>query len=295
VNGAFRRDAASWPPGRSFLDDGAVRSPRRLGLIFAIVAIAGAALLTAGAVAILVEPSQGAPDKTSAIDADQPLLTASLVPKLLPVRKVVTTPVRVARRSAPQAVASEAAPVEDRDMLEQHDPRWARSDSAIAFAPMMQPNASAKEDGFAATTPVAPHAAKTSPAAEAAVDDVEQPRDFKASTRTVRVNRGVNMRTRPKSGASVLTVVPKAASVQLVGCKLWCEIVYKGRRGYVFNDFVGSRARASVERKSANTAAKETKSTTTTAKETKTVSTSSAQQPALSQPPRGRMISTRLQ
>ena len=122
--------------------------------------------------------------------------------------------------------------------------------------------------------------AKTSPAAEAAVDDVTQPPDFKAATRTVRVNRGVNMRTRPKSGASVLTVVPKAASVQLVGCKLWCEIVYKGRRGYVFKDFVGGRARATVQ--VSNHRVKETKSTITTAKETKTVSTSSAaQQPAL--------------
>ena len=299
MNGAFRHGVASGPPGRSLLDGGAeaVRSPRRLGLFFAIAAIAVPALLTAGAVAtFFVEPSQGAPDKLSAIDVDQPVLTASLVPKLLPVHKVVTVPVRVARRSAPQAVASEAAPVEDRDTLEQHDPRWARSDRAVAFAPMMQPNASAKEDGIAATTPVAPHAAGTSPAAEAAVDDVTQPRDFKASTRTVRVNRGVNMRSRPKSGASVLTVVPKAASVQLISCKLWCEIVYNGRRGYIFNDFVGGRARAVVKRKSAITAAKETKSTITTAKDTKTVSTSSAtQQPALSQPPRGRAISTRLQ
>ena len=104
------------------------------------------------------------------------------------------------------------------------------------------------------------------------------------------------MRTRPKSGASVLTIVPKAASVQLVSCKLWCEIVYKGRRGYVFNDFIGRRARAPVKRKSAITAAKETKSTITAAKDTKTVSTSSAtQQPALSPPPSGRAISTRLQ
>ena len=34
-------------------------------------------------------------------------------------------------------------------------------------------------------------------------------------------------------------VVPQAATVQLVGCKAWCEIVYKGRRGYVYKDFLG--------------------------------------------------------
>ena len=286
MSGAFRHDVANWPPGDS--------SPRRLGLIFAVAAIAGPALLTAGAVAtFLVEPSQGAPDKTSAIDADQPLLTASLVPKFLPVRKVVTTPVRVARPSAPQTVASEVAPVEDRDTLEHYDPRWARSGSAIALVPMMQPQASTREGDMAATGAVAPYAAKTNSAAEAAASDVARPPDLRAATRTVRVNRGVNMRARPESGASVLTVVPKAASVQLVGCKLWCEIVYNGQRGYVFEDFVGGRIRATV--KSAITGVKENKSIITTAKETKTVSTSSAaQQPALPQPPR-RAISTRLQ
>ena len=100
------------------------RFPRRLGLIFAVAAIAGPALMTVGSVAkFSVEPSQRAPDKTSAIDANQPGLTASLVPKSLPVRKVVTTPVRVARPSAPQTVASEAALLEDRNTLEQHNPR----------------------------------------------------------------------------------------------------------------------------------------------------------------------------
>ena len=297
MSGAFRPDVASWPPARSLFDDGAeaVRSPRRLGLIFAVAAIAGPALMTVGSVAkFSVEPSQRAPDKTSAIDANQPGLTASLVPKSLPVRKVVTTPVRVARPSAPQTVASEAALLEDRNTLEQHNPRWARGDNAVAFVPIIQPHTYARESGMAATVAVARYEAKTSPAAEAAVNDVAQPPDPKAATRTVRVNRGVNMRTRPQSGASVLTIVPKAASVQLVGCKLWCEIVYKGQRGYVFQDFVGGRARARV--KSAITEAGETKSKIATAKETETVSPSSAaQQPALLQPARGRAISTRLQ
>lgn len=171
MSGAFRPDVASWPPARSLFDDGAeaVRSPRRLGLIFAVAAIAGPALMTVGSVAkFSVEPSQRAPDKTSAIDANQPGLTASLVPKSLPVRKVVTTPVRVARPSAPQTVASEAALLEDRNTLEQHNPRWARGDNAVAFVPIIQPHTYARESGMAATVAVARYEAKTSPAAEAA-------------------------------------------------------------------------------------------------------------------------------
>ena len=74
------------------------------------------------------------------------------------------------------------------------------------------------------------------------VDTETLPPGSETSTRTVQINRGVNMRSRPESGSSVLTVVPKAASVKLVGCKLWCEVLYKGRRGYVFKDFAFGKA-----------------------------------------------------
>jgi len=75
--------------------------------------------------------------------------------------------------------------------------------------------------------------------------------NVKQSTRTIRVNHGVNMRSRPESVSRVLTVVPKAASVQLVGCDLWCEVFYKGRRGYVFKDFVQGRAPSPMKREPA--------------------------------------------
>ena len=53
------------------------------------------------------------------------------------------------------------------------------------------------------------------------------------------------MRSRPKSGSGIIMVVPQSATVQLVGCKVWCEIVYKGRRGYVYKDFLGGGRSAS--------------------------------------------------
>jgi len=113
------------------------------------------------------------------------------------------------------------------------------------------------------------------PDAEATADD-DTP-NSKAPTRTAQINRGVNMRTRPESGSGVLTVVPKAANVELVGCEVWCEVVYKGRRGYVFKDFVGSRARAPVLPKSGTktTSAKKTATAkeTVTTKEIKTART----------------------
>ncbi len=46
------------------------------------------------------------------------------------------------------------------------------------------------------------------------------------------------MRSRPADEASVITVVPANATVALVGCKSWCEIVFNNRRGFVYKGFV---------------------------------------------------------
>jgi hypothetical protein len=317
VNGPFRHDAASWSPVESLVADEpeAAKPPRGPSLIFAIAIIAGVAALTAGAVmTFFVEPSEGAPEEKLAVAVEEPVLTASLEP-MLPVRKVVTKPVPVARATTPPE-PTQTAQLEDVDMLEQQDPRWARSGSeksAAAFASMLQPAASSREGSIAGTGAVAlvdpsPAGADESmddtetaaiepgqikpkraqkakpdkPAANAAVDDnTVAPPGLKAPTRTVQVSKGVNMRSRPKSGSRVLTVVPKAAAVQVVGCKVWCEIVYKGRRGYVFKDFVGGKAQVAAKPKAV-------------AKETKTVWTSSQEPEGPPQPPRVKAISSRL-
>ena len=210
----------------------ATRPSRKL--TFEPTLIGGVALLVACGVALLfVESPQNAVDKQAAPDAD-PVITASVKPMLPLVRKVVATSVRVAAQRAAPAVADEAGTDEDRPMLGPHDPRWALASngrSAIDFASMMHLHASAEGNGTEATNAVVLVDAKEAPAGTL-------PPNVKQSTRTIRVNHGVNMRSRPESGSRVLTVVPKAASVQLVGCDLWCEVFYKGRRGYVFKDYV---------------------------------------------------------
>ena len=64
--------------------------------------------------------------------------------------------------------------------------------------------------------------------------------------RPAQVSRAVNMRARPKSGSQKLMVIPRGANVQLVGCKVWCEIIYKGRHGYVYKDFLGGARSATA-------------------------------------------------
>ncbi|MCB1383635.1 MAG: hypothetical protein KDJ73_12045 [Notoacmeibacter sp.] len=63
--------------------------------------------------------------------------------------------------------------------------------------------------------------------------------------RMATITQAVNMRTSGSSKAAVVMVVPAKAEVGLAGCKGWCEITYKGKRGYVWKEFIrpGSAAR----------------------------------------------------
>lgn len=53
-----------------------------------------------------------------------------------------------------------------------------------------------------------------------------------------RIIRAVNMRSAPKKGAGVLTVVPAGTSVKVMSCNSWCQISYEGREGWVYKSFL---------------------------------------------------------
>jgi hypothetical protein len=50
--------------------------------------------------------------------------------------------------------------------------------------------------------------------------------------------RAVTMRAAPKKGATALATIPAKTQVELMTCKKWCEVVYKGKRGWVYKSFV---------------------------------------------------------
>lgn len=59
-----------------------------------------------------------------------------------------------------------------------------------------------------------------------------------AAIRTAPVSTDVNMRSRPENGAAVIQVVPGKSTVEVIGCDYWCEVVYEGRRGFIYKGFV---------------------------------------------------------
>lgn len=66
----------------------------------------------------------------------------------------------------------------------------------------------------------------------------KEPAKAPASGRSIVLNTDSNMRSSPNKSARVIGTVPARAAVQLVGCKSWCEIIYKGKRGFVYSGFV---------------------------------------------------------
>lgn len=55
---------------------------------------------------------------------------------------------------------------------------------------------------------------------------------------SARVTAAVNMRSSPKKGAGVLTVVPAGSAVKVLSCDGWCQISYNGRTGWIYKNFL---------------------------------------------------------
>lgn len=194
-----------------------------------------------------------------------------------PVSTTAAAPAAVAAPvPAEKAVASDAA-LDDPDALAQQDPRWARvgaGKGAAAFAAALPKEASDKSDEEPAdslvsalvepspsharraadetrTAAIAPDEAlpeqappkKSGQPAAADEDDAQPLPGIAGQGKALTMSRGVNMRARPKGGAGVVGVVPRGATVQLLGCDVWCEIVYNGRRGFIYKDFVPGKSR----------------------------------------------------
>ncbi|RUU14636.1 SH3 domain-containing protein [Mesorhizobium sp. USDA-HM6] len=78
-------------------------------------------------------------------------------------------------------------------------------------------------------------------ATEDAAQDQPKPQQVSAGANG-RILRAVTMRSGPKKGAAAIVTVPAKSSVQVMGCKKWCEIVYNGKHGWVYKTYVKTGA-----------------------------------------------------
>lgn len=190
--------------------------------------------------------------------------TASSVPVAPPPPPTAATQPKLAASVAPPAPDPTPA------VIPADDPRWARAaaDNAAAVAALNRqvppplastipavtafaetgpeigdekiPIPTAKPTGDPVVTAAVAGSAANRPVpvpsdpASASSDEDAKPK----AARQAKIRTAVNMRSRPADEGSVITVVPANATVGIVGCKSWCEIVFKNRRGFVYKGFV---------------------------------------------------------
>jgi len=65
-----------------------------------------------------------------------------------------------------------------------------------------------------------------------------EPEPAPQPTSVATANSFVNMRAGPDNDQPVVTIVPQNARLEIIRCRVWCEVVYEGQRGFIFRDFV---------------------------------------------------------
>ncbi|MDR7033078.1 SH3 domain-containing protein [Mesorhizobium sp. BE184] len=157
--------------------------------------------------------------KTASAEVAKPVVAASGVKAPRPIDEEA--------KSAVVATARDAEP-------EQGD-----TDQELAYA-----NSSDKGDaGQAAEKLAHPDGAETAaiptprpktPAKQANTEKAEAETDGKSG----QILRGVTMRSGPKKGASAIGTIPAKTSVEVLSCNQWCQVIYKGKRGWIYKSFV---------------------------------------------------------
>jgi SH3-like domain-containing protein len=86
--------------------------------------------------------------------------------------------------------------------------------------------------------PSSPAPLSPAPASEtgSTVDRANDP----APIRIARTISDVNVRAGPSNRQAVLATIPRGSPVDVINCRQWCEVVFAGRRGWVYKGFIGA-------------------------------------------------------
>lgn len=163
------------------------------------------------------------------------------------------------QNAAPAATAQPAmTALVEPEPLPQADPRWtgpsSKSAKPVKTHSIVVDSAAQDEDGTVEPIAVNAFAAQdksstaaisgTKPAAGAArPSESDIAAADEGQTRPGQALQAVTMRAKPSSRGAVLGTIPGRADVQVVSCDSWCEIVYDGKRGFVYKRFLKNDGR----------------------------------------------------
>lgn len=254
------RELFAQSPGKS---EGATRTGYlTLALAFSAVAVgsAGATLVAMSVMSADVpEPANSAADVAIAETVPvEPAPGVASVEKNAPeVQTAVWSGATVAQPSAVEQVAAQAPKIDpegqgaDVAVLHSSDPRWAQFEKPAP--PLEELRNEAQAFGSAGRSGGALAAVKRAiqePEEELAPDSQETaaitpPRALEAETKAdaggkqIVLSTAANLRSRANKSGKVLGAVPARVRVTSHGCRSsWCEVSYKGLRGWVYSGFV---------------------------------------------------------
>jgi hypothetical protein len=228
--------------------------------------VSGAAkLVSAAALPGFSDSNVPAPGTTQIAQASQEAVAAGQDPaSVTPPPQAVAAPPRIPAPRPVALVKIRQPAAAEISGLNHDDPRWARAASPMQPTPTaVAPTQDVPADGsgiaaFAASSAKADRAAQAAARPQSPGDQVitaaiprlavERPApvptdaaDKQSEQKAIRhaqIRTAVNMRTGPADEAKVIGVVPTNATVDLVHCTSWCEIVFKNRRGFIYKGFV---------------------------------------------------------
>lgn len=234
---ASRREHDELPRFRHPMDP-QPRFRKRLALLAAF----GAVLVSGGGLAMIGSPQAMLPGADSPQEtalAAAPLVAAAIKPEI---EKIV----RQASVAADTRAAAKTARPGKAELLPE-DPRWAvEMEGEAGLEPtnaLINPPLDAPAQDQDVTAAVAPRL--SSPAASAPKTAAKPAAKAAAAVRytigdawTGFATEHVKLRAGPDNGTAVLSVVPSSAAVTVHGCKGWCNVSYRGQRGFVFKTFL---------------------------------------------------------
>lgn len=215
-------------------------APNR-GLVCGVLAMTALMSVTAVS-ALFILPHMG----QQSVDAVQEVQQAAAEPAKEKITTITAEPTgrkeRVAT-SRSSILVSDASAAEAPEMPLAADPRWAQVVAAGATQPLeAMPAIPGAEKVIARdlseTAPLALAETHTDPGETSAVKALQAEIKTTEGTRGATVKRSVNMRAKPQKGGAVLGVIPAKTAVEVVACTQWCEIVFNGKRGYVYKSYV---------------------------------------------------------
>ncbi|TIT65971.1 MAG: SH3 domain-containing protein [Mesorhizobium sp.] len=143
---------------------------------------------------------------------------------------------------APSQIAKQPEPLPDKTaaFAQSSTDTDATDELAKVAAPRPPANSSNPDGAQTAGIPeTQPQVPEQKPANAQGEDNAAKAKPRKvAAAGSGRILRTVTMRSAPKKGAASMGTVPARTSVQLMGCKQWCEIVYNGKHGWVYKSYV---------------------------------------------------------